>query len=405
MPIESRGSALSWAKGMPRWNSASAASCTLLELIARWREAKAVTGGVSSGPRRRSNSPASAASAAVQPSSRSTKRTSGPGTWARIAAMACGVPFTQGSSPKPGTPTRRGFATSSQRVEVAARLRAAIAATATTVGAVATRKRRSARTASGYVALTSSQNGGNGFTFPLAVLLPPLAVLALRRFRVATAPTVVAVAAIAALNLAATSTLWDDVAKPRLVGVPGFGELPWVNGTPHAIAAIRAQVPGPDVRFVERDEGWTEADAALAGLLLRLRGPDDTPPVTAFASRHRAISSNSVQLAALAEFQRGIPFAQLNAEPRDSIGIYVEQLDNPGFEPPVLSTMDRNTDDFEPLVTQAYAEAAALRLGFRKVSAMTLPDGRRMRIWVKQGSEAAVAFSRRSARSAAGAPS
>ena len=257
--------------------------------------------------------------------------------------------------------------------------------------------------ASGYVALTSSQNGGNGFTFPLAVLLPPLAVLALRRFRVATAPTVVAVAAIAALNLAATSTLWDDVAKPRLVGVPGFGELPWVNGTPHAIAAIRAQVPGPDVRFVERDEGWTEADAALAGLLLRLRGPDDTPPVTAFASRHRAISSNSVQLAALAEFQRGIPFAQLNAEPRDSIGIYVEQLDNPEFEPTVLITMDRNTDDFEPLVTQAYAEAAALRLGFRKVSAMTLPDGRRMRIWVKQGSEAAVAFSRRSARSAAGA--
>src|SRR5680860_708036 len=271
MPIESRGSALSWAKGMPRWNSASAASCTLLELIARWREAKAVTGGVSSGPRRRSNSPASAASASVQPSSRSTKRTSGPGTWARIAAMACGVPFTQGSSPKPGTPTRRGFATSSQRVEVAARLRAAIAATATTVGAVATRKRRSARTASGGSRTASGKVKPLPPFCELVRATYPLAVLALRRFRVATAPTVVAVAAIAALNLAATSTLWDDVAKPRLVGVPGFGELPWVNGTPHAIAAIRAQVPGPDVRFVERDAGWTEAEAALAGLLLRQR--------------------------------------------------------------------------------------------------------------------------------------
>jgi len=253
--------------------------------------------------------------------------------------------------------------------------------------------------AAGYLALTSSQNGGNGFTYPLAMLLPPLAVLALRRFRVATIPAVVIVAVIAAINLAATSTLWDDVAKPRLVNVPGFGALPWINGTPHAIAAVRVQVPGPDVRFVKRDEGWTEADAELARLLLGLRGPDDVPPVTAFASRNRAISSNSVQLAALAEFQRGIPFAQLNAEPRDAIPVYVHQLSDPELgEPEVLVTMDRNTEDFDPLVTQAYAEAAAMRLGFEKIRATTLPDGRRMRVWVKQGSEAAVAFSRRSAQ-------
>jgi 4-amino-4-deoxy-L-arabinose transferase-like glycosyltransferase len=258
--------------------------------------------------------------------------------------------------------------------------------------------------AAGYAALTSSQNGGNGFTFPLTVLLPPLAVIALRRFRVATVPAVVAVALIAALNLAATSTLWDGVAKPRLVKVPGFGELPWVNGIPHAVAAIRYQVPGPDARFDLSDRGWTEADRDLADLLLRLRGPDDTAPVTAFASRHRAISSNSVQLAALAEFQRGIPFAQLNAEPRDSTEIYVEQLRNPEFEPTVLITMDRNTDDFPPLVTQPYAEAAARRLGFQKIRATTLPDGRRMRVWVKQGSEAATALSRRPSPSGGARP-
>lgn len=251
--------------------------------------------------------------------------------------------------------------------------------------------------AAGYVALTSSQNGGNGFTFPLAMLLPPLAVLALRRFPVATIPATVAVALIALLNLAATSTLWDGLAEPRRVEVPGFGELPWVNGTPHAVAAIRVQVPGPDARFVERDHGWTEADRDLAALLLGLRGPDDTPPVTAFASRNRAISSNSVQLAALAEFQRGIPFAQLNAEPRDAVEVYLEQLRGPELgEPTVLITMDRNSEDFPPLVTQAYAEAAARRVGFRQVRETTLPDGRRMRVWVKGGSEAAAELSRRS---------
>lgn len=250
--------------------------------------------------------------------------------------------------------------------------------------------------AAGYVALTSSQNGGNGFTFPIAILLPPLAVLALRRFPVAAIPATVAVGAIALLNLAATSTIWDDVAKPRLIEVPGFGALPWIDGTPHALSAIRVQVPGPETRFDESDLGWTEADEELAELLVELRGPDDIPPITAFASRHRAISSNSVQLAALASFQRSIPFAQLNAEPRDAIDVYVEQLRMPEFEPTVLVTMDRNTEDFPPLVTQPYAEAAAQRLGFEKVRATTLPDGRRMRVWVKQGSEAAAVLSRRS---------
>lgn len=260
--------------------------------------------------------------------------------------------------------------------------------------------------AAGYLALTSSQNGGNGFTFPIAMLLPPLAVLALRRFPRATLPATAIVAAIALINLAATSTLWDDVAKPRLVDVPGFGALPWINGTPHSIAAIRVQVPGPDTRFVDRDRGWTEADEELAELLLDLRGPDDTPPVTAFSSRNRAISSNSVQLAALATFQRGIPFTQLNAEPRDAVGVYARQLSDPELgEPTVLITMDRNDDDFDPLVTQAYAEAAAQRLGFQKVRATTLPDGRRMRVWVKAGSEAATALSRRSsAKDAASGP-
>lgn len=242
----------------------------------------------------------------------------------------------------------------------------------------------------GYLALTSSQNAGNGFTLPVAVLLPPLAVVSLRHVKGAGIPAAAAIALIAALNLATTSNLWDDLSRPRLVQVPGFGSLPWMDGTPRSLAAIRVQVPGPDFRFDERDRGWPEADRALASMLIGWETPEGQLPVTAFASRNRAISSNSVQLAALAQHRRGLPFTQLHAEPRDSVGVYMRQLRDPELgQPTVLVTMSRNTDDFEPLVTQAYAEEAAQRLGFHRVDTMTLPDGRRLRIWVKNGSEIA----------------
>ena len=45
--------------------------------------------------------------------------------------------------------------------------------------------------------------------------------------------------------------------------------------------------------------------------------------------------------------------------------------------------MSRNDGDFPPLVTQAKAEAAARRVGFHRVWATTLPDGRRLRLWVR----------------------
>jgi 4-amino-4-deoxy-L-arabinose transferase-like glycosyltransferase len=237
--------------------------------------------------------------------------------------------------------------------------------------------------AAGYAALTSSQNGGNGFTLPLSVLLPGLAVLALRLYRVAVAPVVALLGAIALINLAATSTIWDDVSKPRLVMVPGFGELPWVAGIPHTVGAIRVQVPGSLSHFDDRDKGWTQVDAELAEELESL-GTPELPPVTAFGSRNRLISTNSVGLAAVLKAHRGIPFTQLNAEPSDSVAVYKRQLSDPEFgQPTALITMSRNTEDFPPLVTQSRAETAARELGFRRVRSFELPDGRELYVWHK----------------------
>lgn len=238
--------------------------------------------------------------------------------------------------------------------------------------------------AAGFAALMTSRNGGNGFSLPPSMLLPPLAVVALRFHPIAAAPVAVLVAAIAALNLAATSSLWEGLAKPRFVAVPGFGEQAWLNGTPRPVGAVRAQVPGPATEFVDSDRGWPEADEELGAKLLRRIEAGVPSAVVAFASRHRAISSNSVELALLLYHDTSIPFTQLEAEPSDTVGTYVRQLTDPEHgQPGMLITMNRNTDDFPPLVTQGKAEAAARRVGFHRIWAMTLPDGRRLRLWAR----------------------
>jgi Dolichyl-phosphate-mannose-protein mannosyltransferase len=243
----------------------------------------------------------------------------------------------------------------------------------------------------GFAALMTSQNGGNGFTFPLSVLLPPLAVAALRYLRAAFVPVAVLAIVVAGLNLAATSNLWDGLSRERTVEVPAFGYQPWLSGAPRAVGAIRVQVPGPATHFDARDRGWTEADERLAAELKRRIDAGVVSPVVAFASRNRAISSNSVGLASLLYQHDSIPFTQLNAEPADTEGTYTRQLVDPELGPPgLLVTMSRNTDDFPPLVTQGKAEAAARRVGFHRVWTTTLPDGRKLRLWVKTARAPAV---------------
>ncbi|HYH53486.1 MAG TPA: glycosyltransferase family 39 protein [Solirubrobacterales bacterium] len=235
----------------------------------------------------------------------------------------------------------------------------------------------------GYAALMSSTNAGNGFTYPLAMLLPPLAVVSLRYFRAATIPVAVLVGAIALVNLAATSSLWDDVSKTRLVAVPFFGELPWVTGEAHAVAGIREQVPGPIDHFDTMDEGWTEVDSKIASLLLSPIAPEGMPRLSAFASRNRVVSTNSVGLAALLDHHVAIPFTQLLAEPNDSVATYTRQLTTPIIgEPTAVVTTSTEVDDFEPLVSQDKVEIALRRANFRLARAIPMPDGRQARIWV-----------------------
>jgi 4-amino-4-deoxy-L-arabinose transferase-like glycosyltransferase len=238
--------------------------------------------------------------------------------------------------------------------------------------------------AAGFGALMTSQNGGNGFSYPIAMLLPPVAVVALRRFRMATIPVAVLVAAIAVLNVAAHSAVSEGAAKVRNVAVPLFGELPWVNGEEHAVSAMRVQVPGPLNHFDDQDKGWTDVDKELADLLAA-ESKAGRVQLTTFAMRNRVISTNSVGLASLLDNRVGLPLTQVIAEPTDSVANYRRQLTDPELgKPNALVTMSSEADDFEPIVTQKKVEAAAKPLGFRLVREIPLPDGRSARVWVKQ---------------------
>lgn len=237
--------------------------------------------------------------------------------------------------------------------------------------------------AAGYAALMTSQNGGNGFTYPVAMLLPPLAVAALRYSRGAAIAAAVAVGAIALVNLAASSALWESASKIRNVPVPMLGELPWVSGESHAVASIRPQVPGPLSHFEPEEKAWPEVDAKLADILLEPIAPEGPPRLVAFASRNRVVSTNSVGMAGLIYHSTAIPFTQLLAEP-DSVPHYERQLTGPEIgEPTAVVTTSTEAGDFEPLVTQKKVEVALRHTGFALVREVPMPDGRTARIWVK----------------------
>jgi hypothetical protein len=235
----------------------------------------------------------------------------------------------------------------------------------------------------GYVALMSSRNGGNGFTIPLSVLLPPLAVLALRRFPAATLPALAAFVLIAALNTVSTATVWSAASHTRSISIPGFSNsFPVTKGVPKSVFALRAQIDGPETTFDGRDEKWLETNERVAEELRRLYESNGEAPIVAFASRNRVISSNAVQLAALLKYKEGMPLIQLEAEPNNTVANYTSQLSDPDFgEATAMISIVPNTDDFPPLVSQRKAAIAARRIGLVKVERLRLPDGRSLYLW------------------------
>lgn len=239
----------------------------------------------------------------------------------------------------------------------------------------------------GYGALMSSRNGGDGFTIPLTVLLPAIGVVALRRFPRATVPAVAIVGVVAIFNVVSTASIWKWAAHGRYTSVPLLAEdLPITKGVPKAVFASRLQFPGSEYMFQRRDGLWLRADRRLSEIIAGLYGPDGEAPVVAFASRNRMLNSNTMQMASVQMYQRGVPLEQLEIEEEDenTVAHYREVLE--GSEeaaPTALVTMSDEENDFDIAIEQKKAEAAARQVGFHRFASMNLPDGRTLWVWRK----------------------
>ena len=237
----------------------------------------------------------------------------------------------------------------------------------------------------GYAALMSSRNGGDGFSIPISALLPSICVMALRRFPKATVPTVAVVGVVAIVNVVSLSTFWNWASGAVYVHVPGVPEaLPLTKGEPKAVFAIRQEFPGPESHFNQRDSLWLRADRKLAGTINAHYGPNGEAPVVAFASRNRALNANTVQLAGITKYQRGLPLEQfeIEEEKEDTVANYRELLEDGGAgAATLLITTSSEENDFAIPITQSKAVAAARSLSFKTVATMKLPDGRTLYVW------------------------
>jgi hypothetical protein len=232
----------------------------------------------------------------------------------------------------------------------------------------------------GFAALMSSRNVGDGFTIPITVLLPSIAAICLKQRHALVAPAASVVIGLSLFNVLSLATVWSWSSSTVEVTLPGFpNPLPIIKGAPKPVFEIRKQSPGPEWEFVSKDHGWPPADHRLIGIVEHLAAAEKISPVVSFATRSAVLNTNTVQLAALTKYQRGLPLVQLLAEGGDTRSNYESQLEASGAT--MLVTASSEVEDFAPTISQTRAEAAGRALGFRRRRVIDLPNGRRLFIW------------------------
>jgi hypothetical protein len=239
----------------------------------------------------------------------------------------------------------------------------------------------------GYIVLTSSRNEGTGFALPWLPALTILGVVAAasipaRAIRVGLASALIVISFSAVLS---KSGWVEPLAKIRTVRVPGLGRVTVtdgrgiiqteVAGDGYDIGPATQPLPSMHRRWLPlaRDVvGWSLHRAAQRGQPLHLTlGLDD-----------RIFGNSRLILAAQLWFHRFLPVDYLRASPDgDTVASYRRQLLSPQAEnalitgePPSVTT-----------ITRRKVEAAARSLGFARVRSFTMPDGRTIWMWWREG--------------------
>jgi Dolichyl-phosphate-mannose-protein mannosyltransferase len=259
---------------------------------------------------------------------------------------------------------------------------------------------RSARTAGvlalalvaleGYLVLTSSRNEGTGFSLPWLPALVVLGVTAAasipaRTVRVGLAGILVVVSVVAVLS---KSGWLEPLATVRTAAVPGLGRVAFTDGR----GLIQREVGGDgyDIRPLTRPlpamhKQWLPLARDVVGWSLRRAKQQGESLSLTLGLDDRIFANSRLTLAAQLWYHRYLPVHYLRSSTDgDTVSSYRRQLLSPQ---PKNALVTGNPPPSGGTVTRWRVEAAAHSLGFKPVKSFTMPDGRTIWVWWRDGDQ------------------
>jgi Dolichyl-phosphate-mannose-protein mannosyltransferase len=239
----------------------------------------------------------------------------------------------------------------------------------------------------GYLVLTSSRNEGTAFALPWLPALVVLGVAAaaavpVRGVRVVLATALVFVSVGALL----TKGGWvPPLATVRSVSVPGLGNVVVTDGRGiiQRVVAGAGYDTGPPTHPLPRlHRRWLPLEREVVGWSLDYARSRGQPLHLTLGLDDLLFGNSRLILAAQLWYHRFLPVDYLRSFPDgDTVSSYRRQLVSPHPENELITGEERPGRT----ITQSKVDAAARSLGFAPVRSFTLPDGRKIWIWWRDG--------------------
>ncbi len=249
----------------------------------------------------------------------------------------------------------------------------------------------------GYLALTSSRNEGTAFALPWipALLVLAIAAAASVRPRAIRVGMVVALMAVAALNMVSKSGRVGALAGPDAVDVPGIGAVATVDAT----GIIQREVQGAGYKVA--DPAQPLPDLHRRWLPFAERVASDAGDYAA-AREHRPLLAvglddlllSNTRFALGGELALGEQFQTQYLRPfphGDTPTAYRAQLRASGADL-LITGQRRRGQGLGATVTRSRVERAAADLDFEPVRHYVTPDGRRVTLWYRDAEPPASLF-------------
>jgi hypothetical protein len=242
----------------------------------------------------------------------------------------------------------------------------------------------------GYLVLTSSRNEGTGFPLPWLPVLVVLGVVAAASIPVrAVRVTLAGILAVLSVGAVMSKSGWiESLATVRTVAVPGLGRVAVTDGR----GLIQREVGGDgyDIRPLTRrlpamHKQWLPLARDVVGWSLRRAERQGESLSLTLGLDDRIFANSRLTLAAQLWYHLYLPVHYVRSFPDgDTPSSYRRQLLLPQ---PKNALVTGDPPPSGGTVTRWKVEAAARSLGFKPVKSFTMPDGRRIQIWWREGTQ------------------